>query len=107
MGVDGCSCAPALIDALDTTRHDSLFAATELLAAAAADGGCVLRLTNRGGGARNESKFRLAGIFLTEPWAVKGSDDRRCMLSDALPEAVRNNVYNPADVRFYGDLGTG
>ena len=94
--VDGCRCAPTLIDALDTSRHDSLFGATELPATSTRGGAdCVLRLTNRAG-AGNESKFRLAGLYLSEPWGSEGT--RRCMLAAALPKGY----YSTQDTRFYG-----
>ena len=80
-----CSCAPALVDALDESRRASLFAAVEL-PVTARGATCTLRLTNAGvgGGAAAEeahaqrrqpegaplaeSKFKVAGLYLAEPW---------------------------------------
>lgn len=115
----GCECAPLELDALDRSRHDSLFAAIELPALARRGAGCVLRLRNRGSSVGDsgggESKFRLAGIYLAEPWQSANHSgaaplrSSHCLLAsdaNASGEPLRGTalrLYGAQDVRFYGD----
>jgi hypothetical protein len=101
LGSSGCHCEATIVDGLDLKRHNSIFQAIEIGVlcgnSAVGSGGCAIRLTNvgvtkqappagpteggggGGGGEASTGKFRLAGIYVTEPWGNQ-SNHGHCLL---------------------------